>query len=129
MSCQSYFVTLSRVPSKALFTVLNLSFRYFTCDILVERSDTSIVSRVLFKEETILVHPIFKLSEISYSYAIFLASTDNCFISKTFRQIYSSFCIFLTCYPLCILGIFFIIQSTTSLLLLAHQISDAVSHC
>jgi len=62
---QYYFVTLSSVLSKALLTVENFSFRY-----LWHFSGY----RVLFKEETVWVHPILKLSKISFTNALFQAS-------------------------------------------------------
>lgn len=112
------FVTLSSVLSKALLTVLNFSFRYFTCDILV--------FIVWFKEETVWVHPILKLSKISFTNALFQASFPE------LVDICSRFCIFLTgSLSFLNMGKLFFspTHSTTSLLLLACQIPDTVSYC
>jgi hypothetical protein len=49
------------------------------------------VYRVLFKEETVWVHPILKLPKISFTNALFRAS-----FPKLFVEICSRFCIFLT---------------------------------
>jgi hypothetical protein len=72
--------------------------------------------------------PNFK-TKISFSYAIFWAWSEDCFILKMFRQICGSVCKFLTDNSSFLnTSILYTIQSNTALLLLAHHISGSVSH-